>query len=145
MTQLLHQQNCQASKKRKGEKPTWLENVWGKGMQVYQEVINFKSYLSLKINKCLKVGYKKGTSEVPFHNAGHLCKVPPAGGSNAGCHRQYISNVCAQKGCVLLQQGTNTHKLRTLKKDLENFIFTIKIYFVNKSHWFHPHLYIFYV
>ena len=68
-------------------------------MQVYHKMIHFKSYQSPKINTGRHLGNKVSTSEVPFHNAGHLCKVPPAGGSNAGCHRQYVANVCAQKGC----------------------------------------------
>lgn len=97
------------TKNTKGERATGLEDVWGKGMQVYHKMINFKSHQSQKINTCPHLGNKVSTSEVPFHNAGHLCKMPPASGSNAGCHGQYISNVCAQKGCVLLQQGTNPH------------------------------------
>lgn len=105
-------------------------------MQVYHKMIHFKSYQSSKINTCRHLGNKVSTSEVPFHNAGHLCKVPPAGGSNAGCHRQYVSNVCAQKGCVLLQQGPNPHQFRTWRGDVENFICTIKIYLVNQLHCF---------
>lgn len=75
---------------------------------------------------------RESTGEVPFHNAGHLCEVPPAGGGDAGGHGQCVPDVRAQKGRVLLQQGANPHQLRTLKEDLENLILARKISCVNE-------------
>lgn len=89
------------------------------------------SHQPLKVSTCRRGGNEKGTGEVPFHDAGHLCEMAPAGGSDAGSHGQDVSDVCAQEGRVLLQQGAHAHELGTLRKDGEGSITPIKIDFAN--------------
>lgn len=91
------------------------------------------------MSTCRRVGNKKGTGEVPLHDAGHLCKMAPAGGGDAGGHGQYVSDVGAQESRVLLQQGAHAHELGTLRKDGEASITPIKIYFANTLSCFTPH------
>ena len=82
----------------------------------YQAMTNCNSHHSLKIT-CAQAADRNRTSEVPFHDAGHLGKVAPAGGRDAGGHRQNVPDVGAQEGRVLLQQGTHPHELGTLEEE----------------------------